>query len=148
MSKEKFDESELPELNLVEESEERVGFNTIRKRKTFNGTTNSDGRSKLPPEQTREPSYPYGFAITVFQNYGGLNVPSGVGDAVFVIENWSGINVVCSPSLSSCQWVLDCTFKALRKKKEDGSIRENLLDNVPYGEALPIATIIEYYIST
>ena len=145
MVKEKSYDSELPVLEYVDASQEPLTNNAFLHRRRFRGTTNSEGRIRFPTSQIETTSYPYGITVRAFQDYDGDGFPSGVGDAVFVIEEWNVIGIV-QLSPNKYQWNVNGIIKALRKKDINGNIQGNLLDNARYGEELPVGTFIEYYL--
>ncbi|MEO0704416.1 MAG: hypothetical protein AAF050_01995 [Cyanobacteria bacterium J06649_5] len=140
--------SEPSILELIEESE--VSFSstteTIRRRKVFSGTTNTNGRSRLPRTQYIErDGYPFGFTILAFENFGGTSAPSETGAAVFVIEDWEVLGIVGIEG-GLLQWSVNAEVQA-RDKKENGAIQGNLFEHSRYEAELTVAVIVEYYVS-
>lgn len=111
-------------------------------RQYFAGTTNSVGRARI---DYTIPSGDYRYAVRVcaYEDLNGNSLPSGVGDAVFVIENL--VIVPIEPGAGfPIQTTVQCSLVAHHKRDAGGVIQGNLYDHPAYQQTLQVAALLEW----
>jgi hypothetical protein len=123
----------------------RIATETLldgRRRETYAGTTNADGKARINATLTSS-LYPYAISIAVFEDKAvpPMHLPSGIGDAIFVIQDLTFNPTQLASGFST---PFGCIVQAKQKYNQSGEITDAVESHDDFKGTLNVAVYVEY----